>query len=108
MHLNDIAREAHETAKSKGLYDDEPPLSAELLALIHSEVSEVLEAVRDDAWDLTFRDDGKPEGVPSELADVIIRVCGMAAYYGIDLDSAVGHKMAYNKTRPHKHGRNVF
>lgn len=46
----------------------------------------------------------KPEGVPSELADVLIRIGDMAYLYGIDLEKAVEEKMAYNKTRSFRHG----
>ena len=105
--LTEIAAEAYETAKSKGFYDS-PPSVPERLCLIHSEVSEALEAYRDGDNDLRIAENGKPEGVPIELADVIIRVCDMCAYLGIDLDQAVQVKMAYNKTRPHKHGRKVL
>lgn len=47
----------------------------------------------------------KPEGVPSELADVVIRIFDFAGTYGIDLEKAVLQKMAYNSGREHKHGR---
>jgi NTP pyrophosphatase (non-canonical NTP hydrolase) len=80
----------------------------ERLCLIHSEVSEALEAYRDGDNDLRFTEGGKPEGIPSELADIVIRVADMAAYLGIDLDAAIKAKMAYNATRPHKHGRKVL
>lgn len=46
----------------------------------------------------------KPEGVPSELADIVIRVADICGYYGIDLDAAITQKMAYNRTRPYRHG----
>lgn len=46
----------------------------------------------------------KPEGIPSELADIIIRVGDAAAEYGIDLGQETLLKQAYNSTRPHKHG----
>lgn len=45
-----------------------------------------------------------PVGVPSELADIIIRVLDLAAAYGIDIGKAVVSKMEYNKSRPEKHG----
>jgi NTP pyrophosphatase (non-canonical NTP hydrolase) len=48
---------------------------------------------------------GKPEGLPSELADIIIRVGDLAHRLGIDLDSVVELKHAYNVTRPFKHGK---
>lgn len=46
----------------------------------------------------------KPEGVPSELADIVIRVMDAAVEYGIDLNDEVELKLAYNRTRPHRHG----
>lgn len=47
----------------------------------------------------------KPEGVPIELADVIIRCFDMADYYEIDLEKAIVEKMNFNKDRPYKHGK---
>ncbi|MBR3996408.1 MAG: hypothetical protein IKI97_14170, partial [Clostridia bacterium] len=52
-----------------------------------------------------YREDGKPEGVPSELADAVIRCFDMADYYGIDLEAAIMEKHAFNLTRPYKHGK---
>lgn len=49
----------------------------------------------------------KPEGIPSELADVIIRALDIAAHLDIDIEKAVAEKMAYNRTRPKRHGRVV-
>ena len=46
----------------------------------------------------------KPEGIPSELADIIIRVLDICAYHGIDIAHAISDKMAYNETRPYRHG----
>lgn len=47
---------------------------------------------------------GKPEGIPIELADVIIRVLDYCGYAGIDIDAAISQKHEYNKTRPYRHG----
>ena len=46
----------------------------------------------------------KPEGVAAELADVVIRSLDFADLYGIDLESAIAEKLAYNATRGHRHG----
>jgi NTP pyrophosphatase (non-canonical NTP hydrolase) len=43
--------------------------------------------------------------VEEELADAIIRICDIAGIYEIDLDWHVKAKMAYNETRPYKHGK---
>ncbi|MEN0022011.1 MAG: hypothetical protein AAGC61_01930 [Microbacterium sp.] len=46
----------------------------------------------------------KPEGVPSELADIVIRALDAAGAWGIDLESVIEEKLAYNVTRGHRHG----
>lgn len=46
----------------------------------------------------------KPEGFPSELADVVIRAFELAGQLDIDLAEACVCKAAYNKTRPRRHG----
>lgn len=47
----------------------------------------------------------KPEGVPSELADVVVRCFDLAAEAGIDLAGIIDEKLRYNATRPFKHGK---
>lgn len=49
----------------------------------------------------------KPEGIPSEMADILIRLLDTAGRYGVNLDSAVREKLAYNRTRGHRHGGKV-
>jgi NTP pyrophosphatase (non-canonical NTP hydrolase) len=46
----------------------------------------------------------KPEGVPSELADVLIRAFDIADAYGIDLGAALVEKLNHNATRGLHHG----
>lgn len=48
----------------------------------------------------------KPEGFPVELADAVIRIFGIAYEAGIDLTEAIETKIAYNSTRPFRHGKN--
>ena len=100
MHANglkELQTEAHAIAVDRGWYDTERTFG-DYIALIHSELSEALEAYRAPAnrTDLGLRyapvlnDDGeligsKPIGVASELADVVIRVADMAEWYGVDL-----------------------
>lgn len=46
----------------------------------------------------------KMEGIPSELADVVIRVMDICEHYGIDFEAAIAEKHAYNLTRPYRRG----
>lgn len=68
----------------------------EMIALMHSELSEALEGVRKNLKDEKLPHRSAEE---VELADLLIRVFDYAGAYGIDLDGAVAEKRAYNKTR---------
>lgn len=48
---------------------------------------------------------GKPEGFGIELADAVIRIAHLAGACGLDLEGLIATKLAYNATRPHKHGK---
>jgi NTP pyrophosphatase (non-canonical NTP hydrolase) len=83
----------------------------EKLMLIVSEVSEAMECYRKspdlDAGAVTCdeaRAGKKPEGMGSELADVVIRTIELAYALNIDIGKAIETKMAYNETRSYKHG----
>lgn len=46
----------------------------------------------------------EPHGIPTELADIIIRCLDMMAAGGLDVDDVIEEKMLYNLTRAHRHG----
>tara|TARA_Y100000817_G_scaffold307161_1_gene293285 strand:- start:1262 stop:1609 length:348 start_codon:yes stop_codon:yes gene_type:complete len=109
MTISGLMKESHNTSVSKGWWDDSNRNIGELLALVHSEVSEALEAYRitgasglNNIW---LRDkDGKPEGFTIELADTLIRIFDISAAYELDLENALKIKMEFNKSRPYRHG----
>ena len=106
MTLNELGKEINEWAIDQGFYDREFNFG-EMLMLICSEASEALEAYRDGLGLHNIVYSGiynKPEGVPTELADIIIRTLDLMSHLGIDIDAVVREKIDYNNTRPLMNG----
>ena len=113
--LRKLQKAVHELAVEKGWYEgtpkaDDPTWLGARLALVHSEVSEALECVRRGQMTRTYQSwpeavgPTKPEGLPTELADVVIRVLDLCESLGIDLELEIVCKHAFNRTRPARHG----
>lgn len=72
--------------------------------MCHSELSEALEESRKGKpINETYYVEGKMEGIPSELADVVIRIMDICGKYNIDLGQAIVEKHQFNKSRSFKH-----
>lgn len=101
--IRSIQQQLKQYTKDKG-WDDDRSFS-DLVLLMVTELAEAVEPYRD--W---WKEDeirvvhGKPEGIPVELADCVIRILTFCNKFGIDLQDCVLQKMEYNNTRPVRHG----
>ena len=104
--LDALSAVLHETAIEKGFWNGEynHDKIGNKLALVHSEVTEVLEAIR--------KNQGS-EKVVEEIADIIIRILDVYAAMRNEeavlhsLDEILHNKIEKNKLRPTLHG-NLF
>lgn len=106
MEIRNLVKRSGETARNKGFHD-EPRSFGDIIALIHSEASEALEADRENLGkkEIYFTEDWKAYGVPIEMADILIRVFDVCWFYSIDLEEALSLKMRENEHRDYKHGK---
>lgn len=113
LTLNEWCAAVHAVAHSKGFHEEREiegvvrdASAGERLALIASEVGEAVQALQrsPNPAGFYFEVDGKPEGVASEIADIVIRCFDFAEHYGIDLERVVETKNEFNRQRPHRHG----
>jgi hypothetical protein len=126
--LNELSRSIHENAVRHGWWDEKRDL-LQVVALCHTELSEAVEEYRDgkpmeytvcddcisnpeSGWNCALLDTcphadhrDKPEGQAVEMIDCVIRILDWCGKEGIDVDGVMRRKMAYNETRPYKHGK---
>jgi hypothetical protein len=106
--IKEYQNEILEWGKTMGWNDDRT--FSDHIALMHTELSEAFEEYRNGhALTEVYYSEGdnnfpKPEGVPIELADVVIRILHFCAHQGIDLDTMLRIKQEYNHKRKFRHG----
>jgi NTP pyrophosphatase (non-canonical NTP hydrolase) len=104
MNLNQLARHCYKQAVTIGWWEEHRDFGT-IIALIHSEASEAYEEYRNHKpLGTVYTVNGKPEGIPAEMADIIIRVLDFCGRNAIDIQQIVEDKLEYNKTRGHRHG----
>lgn len=106
ISLEELAFQIHSNAVDKGFWEPNTPdnhtvFYLKQLAMIHSEVSETLEAIRKEKGE---------DVVVEEMADVLIRLLDLWAGMQRDgtvrtlLTDALMDKVGINSTRPRLHG----
>ncbi len=130
--LNDLAKRINEEARKKGFWDSmdnaisgledhaleyigstecaivkatEDAFIAQKIALIQSELSEALEAMRKGNYAENGYGVGKKDSFADELIDAVVRILDLGGELGIDLDAQLVFKMEYNAQREAKHGK---
>lgn len=118
MTIKDLQRLCHKIATEKGFWErtckscgnavpesekwcigcdnlPEERNNGEIIALMHSELSEALEGLRKNNW----------KNVSEELADCVIRIMDFCEARGIDLEKEIKMKIEKNKKRKYRHGK---
>lgn len=100
-----LSEQINQTAKEKGWWNKDRN-DGEMIALMHSELSEALEAIREG----NPPDKHCPEfsNLVIELSDVVIRILDFAYARDLPLAEAILAKMKYNQSREFKHGGKAF
>ena len=99
---NKIAKKVYKNAVNHGFWK-EVPNDGERMALIHAEISEALEALRDD--NPTSNKIMEYSSVEEELADAVIRIMDYAFGKDLDIAGAIKAKIEYNESREFMHGK---
>ena len=104
INLTDMAYVLNQNAREKGFWDENNGVNFYInqMAMIHSEVTEILEALRKEKGD---------QAMLEEFADVIIRLLDLYAgmrvdgyFEGLLLEEVLLNKVEKNKSRPRMHG----
>jgi len=107
--IKHLQRICHDMAVQKGFYDtytikalweDEGEVdrnACELIALMHTELSEAVEALR--------QKDKRKNNLGEEMADCVIRILDACEYWNIDLEYEILKKINENAKRKPKHGK---
>lgn len=128
--LNTFCKTIHAQNVAKGFYDTQTEIGTRLM-LVVSELSEAMEAIRkghhanvqeylarkreilessqgnhEDELKRCFETRMK-NSFEDEVADAIIRLFDLCGFEGINIEVHIAEKLAYNKTRPYKHGKKI-
>lgn len=94
--IREVQVQVHTIAIENGFWDN-PINDGECIALMHSDLSEALEEIRNDKIEW--------KNVAAELADCVIRIFDYAQGRGLDIATAIADKMDINRRRHKMYNR---
>lgn len=104
QHIGWMQDKINLNAKSKGFWHEgQDRNKGEMIALMHSELSEALEAIRE-----KNPPDKHCQGFTAlevEMADTVIRIMDFCAGFNLKLAEAIVAKVKYNESREQMHGK---
>lgn len=125
MNLNEWRDEVHKNAVEHGWWEEVRSFG-DVVSLMHSELSEAIEECRaghglNEVYTKCDMEEhkargsagcgvckycaaNKPEGIPVELVDCIIRILDFMGKENIDVEEVLRMKHEFNKNRPYRHG----
>lgn len=114
--LNKFCLDANEITRKKGFWDSMDNACLQLdgealqdtkdafivqkIALVGTEISEAIEAIRKQSYGLEQKDTFE-----DEIADTFIRLADLCGELGIDIEKQIKWKLEHNKSREYKHGK---
>ena len=112
--ISRVAHDVHRVNVANGWWEDRNAIVAAhpkgrhqvvlaALALVTTEVSEAVEAIRKHD-PTTWRDTKTKDTFARELAGATLRIMDLAAATGVDLGEAIRAELEANKSRGHRHG----
>lgn len=104
-YIDEMCSIINDWAKEKGWNEDKNKNVGEQLMLMTTEIAEGYEHYRGGkGLEVWLDETGKPDGLPIELADCVIRIMHFLAENNLSLEWLLQTKMAYNQKRPYRHG----